>query len=579
MHNDPADKGAAARKPAAEGPDVAKPVDGAPEAAKPGDGAPEAVNPAGKQADKPAAKSRRQKAASRGLLTGLLSAVAIVAAGGAVLATAAVAPPNPGTRPLEAALAAVPAGTTQGVCPGPARLLEGTADGTDPQFSPESSTAATSVDAVVVSTPGGTLPPSRFAGLDGKGGVDIAKGTAAPAPAAATVSAGVLAGRAVSGISVLNAQAVDNNRASAAALVRYSAGDGDLRGIAAANCQQPANDLWLVGANTSLGRTAVLTLTNTSSNPATVNLELFGAEGQIQAPGSRGLLVAPGTSRSIVLAGLAPGEKALGIHVRSAGGPVAAVIQQSVLRGLQPGGVDYIVPGAGQGIRQAMTGVDIQDPAAVASLTARQGFSDAGPVLYLTVPGSTDAVVEIKLFGRDGQKALPSGGVVTAKAGAVTEVPLAGVPAGQYTVSATSDVSFVAASRTTRGTDPGAPTDVSWSPSAPRLGSQHLVPVPSAGERRLVIGALEDRAAVSYTPVTADGRLHQAASADIAGGTTASIDLPREVAGSAVTAYVVSATGDAAYGALSLQDGTGISTVALTPGAEGQEQVPVRLGY
>ena len=74
----------------------------------------------------------------------------------------------------------------------------------------------------------------------------------------------------------------------------YTAADGDLQGSAAAACQQPANDLWLVGANTALGRTAVLNLSNASSTPATVSLELFGAKGQIQAPGSRGLLVAPG---------------------------------------------------------------------------------------------------------------------------------------------------------------------------------------------------------------------------------------------------------------------------------------------
>lgn len=528
---------------------------------------------------KPAERSRRQKTPSRGILTGVLSAVAIVAAAGAVVTAAAVTPTVVGARPLEAALAAVPAGATQGVCASPARLLEGSSDGTDPQFSPESATAESAVDAVVVSAPGAGLPGARLAALNGSGSTDIKKGPDAEAPAAAAVSAGVLAGRAVSGISVLDAGAVDNNRASAAALLRYSATDGDLRGTAAANCQQPANDLWLIGANTALGRTAVLTLTNASSNAATVNLELFGAEGQIQAPGSRGLLVAPGTSRSIVLAGLAPNEKSLSVHVRSAGGPVAAVIQQSVLRGLQPGGVDYISPGAGQGVRQVMTGVDIQDPAGIASMTAKKGFSDAGPVLYLTVPGPTDAVVEVKLFGRDGQKALPAGGVVTAKAGSVTEVPLAGVPAGQYTVSASSDVSFVASSRVTRGTSPDEPSDVSWSPSSPRLGSQHLVPVPSKGDRFLVVGALDSRAAVTYTPVTADGRIHEAGTADIAGGTTASIAVPKEVAGSAVTAYIVSAAGDAAYGALVLQDGSGISTVALTAGAEGQERVPVRLGY
>ncbi len=109
------------------------------------------------------------------------------------------------------------------------------------------------------------------------------------------------------------------------------------------------------------------------------------------------------------------------------------------------------MPGAAPATRQVMSGVDIQDPAAAKALTAKQGFADAGPALQIAVPGPADAVVEIKLYGRDGQKALPGGGVVTAKGGSVTEVSLAGVPAGHYTVAASSDVSFAAAARVTRG--------------------------------------------------------------------------------------------------------------------------------
>ena len=71
----------------------------------------------------------------------------LVAAGGGLVAAAALSPQGPASRQLEAPLAAVPAGSSIGVCPGPARLLEGTPVGTDPQFSPESATAKTSVNA------------------------------------------------------------------------------------------------------------------------------------------------------------------------------------------------------------------------------------------------------------------------------------------------------------------------------------------------------------------------------------------------------------------------------------------------
>ena len=521
--------------------------------------------------------------AVRGTVAGLTWAVVIVAAAGSLVAAASMGPQSSGSRTLEAPLAAVPAGSSVGICPGPARLLEGTPVGTDPQFSPESATAKTLVNGAVLSTNAGVLPGSRLAELNGNPLAEIAKDPGSPTAATAppALLAGVVSERSVDSVSVLSADAAGNQQATAGGVMSYTATDGDLQGLAAAGCQAPSNDLWLVGANTSLGRTAVLNLSNASSTPATVSLDLYGAEGQIQAPGSRGLLVAPGTTRSIVLAGLAPGQAKLSIHARSAGGPVTAVVQQSVLRGLTPGGVDFIVPGAAPATRQVMSGLDIQDPASAKALTAKQGFADAAAALQIAVPGPADAVVEIKLYGRDGQKALPGGGVVTAKGGSVTEVSLAGVPAGQYTVAASSDVSFAAAARVTRGLKSDGATDFAWSPSSARLGSQHVVAVPRGGERYLVFGAPEDRAKITYTPITADGKVRSAAAADIAGGTTAVIKVPAEVADSAVLGYVVSASGDAAYGTVLLeQDGRAdIGAVAVAPGAAGQEQVAVKLGY
>ncbi|WP_222424645.1 DUF5719 family protein [Arthrobacter sp. KBS0702] len=521
-----------------------------------------------------------------GAVGGVLSAALLVAAGGGLVAAAALSPQGPGSRPLEAPLAAVPAGSSLGICPGPARLLEGAPVGTDPQFSPESATAKSAVNAVVLSSSAGELPGSRLAALTGSPLVELAKATApsaapSPAPGAPALRAGVVPQRAVDAVSVLSADAQGNRQPSAGAVMSYTAADGDLRGTAAAACQRPANDLWLVGANTAIGRTAVLNLSNASGTPATVSLDLYGAKGPIQAPGSRGLLVAPGTTRSVILAGLAPGQEQLSVRVRSTGGPVAAVIQQSVLRGLTAGGVDFISPGTAPATRQAISGLDLQDPAALAALAAKPGFADAKPALQITVPGAADAVVEVKLFGRDGQKPLPGGGVVTAKAGAVTEVSLAGVPAGHYTLTASSDVSFAAAARVTRGLKAEDAADFAWAPSSVRLGSQHVVPVPATGARFLMFGVPDGRATISYTPITADGKIRAAATADIAGGTTASVRIPADVEGSPLVGYLVSAAGGAAYGSVLLEQDnkSDVSTIPVAPGAAGQEQVPVILGY
>lgn len=532
--------------------------------------------PGGPEAERPGRKRRP------GALTGAATAALVLAGIGAVVAAGSVLPAPESARSIPAAVAAVPAGESVGVCPGPARLLEGTEAGTDPQFSPVSATAATSVTAAVLGA-SGVLPASRLTQLDGKTAADIAGDPGQP-PAEGTrqeLLAGTVANRSVDQVTVLSADALANQQASAAGAMKFSATDGDLQGTAAANCQQPSNDQWLAGASTTVGRASVLLLTNASSTPATVSLELFGGGGQIQAPGSRGLLVAPGTTRSVVLAGLAPGEEQLSVRVRSAGGPVAAAIQQSVLRGLIPGGVDFIAPGAAPAVRQVMTGVDIQDPAGISALTGKSGYEDAGPALHVTVPGAADAVVEVKLYGRDGQKPLPSGGVITAKAGAVTEISLAGIPAGHYTVSAESDVSFVASTRISRGLQEDQPADVAWAASGVRLGSQHVVPVPRGGSRQLVFGALGTRATISYSAITADGKVRAPATADIAGGTTATIAVPDKADDADVVGYVVSASGDAAYGAVLVQqDGRNdVATLAFQPAAAGQETVPVTISY
>lgn len=531
-----------------------------------------------------AATKTRVKSKGRGIIGGVLSAAVLLAGGAGVVAAAAVLPSSPGSRTVEAALTDVPAGRSTMVCPGPAVLPEGTAAGTDAEFSPVSRTAKNTLDAVVLSDAAGALPGSKVSALNGSGAKTVSQapsGKPTPAPGTPVLKAAA-ASQASGGVAVVTAEPSGQQQAAVAAVGSYTATDGDLRGLAAAQCQQPSNDLWLLGADTTVGRTALLNLSNPSGTPATVNLELLGSKGRIQSPGSRGLLVPPGSNRTINLAGLAPDEESLSLHVRSSGGPVAATVQQSVLRGLVSGGVEHLAPGVGPADTQVMTGVVIQDPKTFGTLNSKSGFSDAAPALEVTVPGAADAVVDIKLFGENGQRALPGGGAVTVKAGTVAEIPLSGVPAGTYTVSTTSDVPFAAATRMVWKPRDSAPMDFAWSPASVRLGGQHVVAMPKGVDRYLSFGVPDGRATVTYTPVTADGKLGKTQSVDIAGGTTTVIGVPDETVAPGVTGYVVAASGDPAYGAVLLAEregGPGISTVAVQQGAQGHEKLAVTLGH
>lgn len=523
-----------------------------------------------------AGSRRRRLRAVAAAATGAL--LAGLAAAGAVAASALSTPAS--LAPGEARAVDVPTGDAVRACPGPARLLEGTPVQGDPQFSPASRTARTDVSGVVLSDTQGTLPDATLAPV-GRAAVRSLPGQQAPAGTVAQPRAAVIPGQDVDAVTLLTAKTIGGVASSSGALALFQAADGDLRGLAAATCTAPSNDQWLLGAGTTVGRTSVLMLTNASTTPASVDLEFFGDKPLAQAPpSSRGLQIKPGSSASYVLSGYMPGQSNVSVHVRSSGGPVAAVIQQSTLRGLVPGGVDFITPAAAPSPRQTVTGIELQDPAEAQRLAAAGGFSDAGAALQITVPGAADAVVQLRVYGRNGAVQLPGGGVVTARAGTVTEVPLTGLPEGVYSVSATADVSFTASARVTRGLSASEALDFAVSPASLRLGDNHVLAVGTGVSRQVVVGVPDGRAQIRAIPVSEDGALHSPVTLDVAGGTTAVLDVPDKADGSTVTGCVVSASGDPAYGSLLLKgDGNAIAEAAFVPAVAGAQSLPVTLGY
>ncbi|WFR84868.1 DUF5719 family protein [Arthrobacter sp. Y-9] len=506
--------------------------------------------------------------------------VASIALLGTVAAGGTVAPRTAGGQ-LAAVAADVPAGDSLSVCPAAPRLLAGAGDGTDAQFRPESSTATTVLRGLTLSDPTGRMPASGVQSLDGKTLQELTKAspkTDEGVPGLPDLKAAAIPSRTPSGPEVLRVGTLDGKDSTGASALSYRATDGDLRGLAAVTCQAPSSDQWIVGASTLVGRTSVLNLSNPSTTPATVNLELYGDKGQIKAPGSRGLSIGAGQSRSLVLAGLAPQQAALAVHVSSTGGPVTATVQQSVLRGLTPGGVDYLGPTGQPGTRQIIPGVSLRGSAAAAKLGS--GFEDAAPTLALAVPGAQDAVVQVRVYGKSGQQALDKG-VVNAPAGTVTQIPLSGLPDGDYTIAISSDVSVTAAVRATRGTTAKDPSDFAWVPASAPLSTDQVMTVPVGGTSRLQFGAPAGRAEVSYRAITADGAVQPAAKATLAAGTTATVEVPEKAGGSAVVGYLFSASGDPAYAALVQTEdkGPGVSVLSVPVTGSGLDKLPVRLGH
>ncbi|WP_307081534.1 DUF5719 family protein [Arthrobacter agilis] len=532
-------------------------------------------------------RARLGAAVAAGTGVVLLAATAAIASG--TVTDALVRPP---ATDLPVPAAAVPAGDYTAVCAAPPRLLEAAAEGADPQFSPASSTAKTSVAALVLSdlsatlTGSGLLPVGPGAPLSMIQDFAPETSLAADAPASSGADgltsriAGVARGVAVDAPTLFRAQPQGGLTPVAAATSTYTATDGDLRGLAATGCQVPSSDFWILGASTTVGASSILTLTNPTGTPATVTVELSGRDGRIDAAGSRGQLVAPGETRRIVLAGLAGNQDQVAVRVRSDGGRVTGVIQQSVLRGLTPGGIELLSPTAAAGVTQVVPGVVVQDAATARRVREQDGYGTAAPELQVLVPGSSDAVLDIKVYGPDGVVDLPGGGVGTAAAGSVMTVPLTDLPEGTYTIAVTSDVAVVASARVTRGIDAGKPVDFAGAPSAVRLGADHAVALAEGVDAALVLGAPSGRGEVTLTPVAADGALGDPVVIGIAGGT--SVTVPASSLGRAPAGVIIDAAGDPVYGAQVMTlpgDRAGISVASVPAGSTGPQSIPVELGY
>lgn len=241
---------------------------------------------------------------------------------------------------------------------------------------------------------------------------------------------------------------------------------GESVGLAAADCTSATSETWLVGGATTVGRTTLLSLANPTEVPATVDLELFGESGAIPAPGTSGIIVAASGQRVLSLAGFQPEGVSPVVHVTSVGGQVSASLQQSVVRGLTPGGVE-VMQGAALSTGVVIPGVLVTDRTAVEALRAGgAAYDDVTTTLRLFAPGEEAGSATVNV--------VPEGGVGTGasftldlQGGIVVDRPLDEVGTGTYTVTIDATVPLVAAVRATSAAGPA--TDFAWSTAAPEL--------------------------------------------------------------------------------------------------------------
>ncbi len=319
-------------------------------------------------------------------------------------------------------------------------------------------------------------------------------------------------------------------------------------GFAAAACTEPVAEAWLAGGAVSVGRTTVLSLVNPGEVAATVRVEVFSELGRLESAGGS-LVVAPGTQRVVALSGIAPDARSPVVHVTSTGGRVAATMQQSIVRGLDPGGVaivsagdapatDLVIPGVPRGI----SGDGDAD---------HVGDDDAVSVVRLLAPDDEDADATVSFH--DAAGATLGSVEVALRAGLVADVPVPTLSATVVDVRVRADGPVVAAARVTTGDpDDDAGSDFAWYAAAPELVDAVAVAIAPGPSPRLVLASDGEARAVRVTEGSGAERVVEvpaggSTSVTVSGGDVLRLD---DATGVHASVTYADATESAAYAVL-----------------------------
>jgi hypothetical protein len=278
-----------------------------------------------------------------------------------------------------------------------------------------------------------------------------------------------------------------------------------LTGLAVAGCGEASSDAWLVGGSTDVGRTSLVLLSNPTPVLATVSLTVYGETGVVDSPGASGILVQPGEQRVISLAGLAPNLISPIVNVKSTGGQVLSTLQQSSIRGIEPGGVDLISATGGPALEQTIAGLNVTVTGlnvSIAPSAERSGDFDAVASVRLMAVGSAPANVKIDVVGASGS-AVGSSTDIKLESGIATEVPFPDLAVGSYSVQITSDEPVVAAARTSSVGAAGR--DFAWYPSSGELLGDFVVSVAAGPSPTLhLVNAAPTDVDITLTPTTGE---------------------------------------------------------------------------
>src|SRR5690606_37243724 len=226
--------------------------------------------------------------------------------------------------------------------------------------------------------------------------------------------------QAAGGPASFTGSSADGEPALIAASEAISLADDDLGGLASAPCREPRTESWLIGGAVSTGTNDLIVLSNPGDVPATVTLTVYGTD---QPPSQ--LIVPAETQTAVPLAASAAGMEQPVVRVTAEGSPVRAVLQSSLVRTLDPAGVDLQDTAGTPQPELTFAGVQV----------VTDGTESASTVLrMLATDAATDATVTVRAAGGQGSVQDLS---VPLEAGTPVEINLP-LEVGVYSVDVTA---------------------------------------------------------------------------------------------------------------------------------------------
>lgn len=330
--------------------------------------------------------------------------------------------------------------------------------------------------------------------------------------------------------------------AAGAEISQTTAGDATVTEV---RCAEPSSSTWFAAPGGTELEDLRLHLANIDETPATVNVDLYAPDGPAFSLETRGVTVEGHTEVELSVLPLVEHAEAVVVHVRTNAGRVAAALYAQ--RSAE--GADWVPATAAPATSHVVPGVP---------------GGEGNRRLVVAAVSDEPTTAQVRLLTPDGEVTAETLAEVEVPPAASARVSLEGpLESRDATLVVTADHPVVVGVSVRRSDDDTAHT-AATEPLTVGHGARAVAPPgPEDAENTLLLGAPEEAATVSLTPVAPDGGRGEPLNVTVEAGTTA---VPELDPADGTAAWVVEVTdGGPLYAARVLTVDDTISVLPLPP--------------